>query len=101
MLSVCIVNWNTKVYLRECLASLAAYPPTSEEGGMEVIVVDKASSDGSAAMVTEEFPEVVLVASDVNHGYAAGNNIAMRRARGDAILLLNPDVRVLPGALEH
>jgi GT2 family glycosyltransferase len=93
MLSVCIVNWNTKVYLRECLASLTAYPPPDSEG-MEIVVVDNASSDDSAQMVAEEFPDVLLICASENLGYAEANNVALRRAVGDLLLLLNPDVRV-------
>jgi GT2 family glycosyltransferase len=99
LLSVCIVNWNTKTYLRECLASLAAHPPDGE--AMEVIVVDNASSDGSAGMAAEEFPDVDLLVARENIGYADANNLAMRRAVGDILLLLNPDVRVLPNALTN
>jgi GT2 family glycosyltransferase len=90
MLSVCIVNWNNKDYLRECLVSLAAYPPEGDE--LEVIVVDNASEDGSAQMVRNEFPKVILIANGENKGYAEGNNQALNRAQGQTLLLLNPDV---------
>ena len=96
-LSVCIVNWNTREYLRECLAALRDYPPVGDD--LEVIVVDNASTDGSAPMVADEFPGTVLVASAANLGYAEGNNLALARATGDALLLLNPDVIVRPGSL--
>ncbi|MBV9852743.1 MAG: glycosyltransferase family 2 protein [Armatimonadetes bacterium] len=97
MLSVCIVNWNTRDYLRGCLASLYAHPPQGEP--MEVIVVDNASDDGSAQMAATEFPQAVLIANANNTGYAEGNNQALARARGDVLLLLNPDVIVPPDAL--
>lgn len=97
MLSVLIVNWNTRDLLRACLRSLREHPAT---GGMETIVVDNASSDGSAEIVRAEFPEVVLVASEVNTGYARGNNLAFARATGDALLTLNPDTEVYPGTLD-
>ena len=93
-LSVCIVSWNTCGYLRECLTSLLAYPPAGDE--IEVIVVDNASSDGSAEMAAGEFPSVILLAETTNLGYAEGNNLALERATGDALLLLNPDVVVYP-----
>ena len=96
-LSVCIVNWNTCGYLRECLTSLLAYPPAGDE--IEVIVVDNASSDGSAEMAAGEFPSVILLAKATNLGYAEGNNQALARATGDALLLLNPDVVVHPSSL--
>ena len=59
LLSVCIVNWNTRDYLRECLTALFQYPPAGAE--MEVIVVDNASGDGSASMVAAEFASVSLL----------------------------------------
>ena len=96
-LSVCIVNWNTRDYLRECLAALTQYPPDGLE--MEILVVDNASSDGSALMVAAEFPAVYLTASAANLGYAEGNNLALASATGDALLLLNPDVVVHPESL--
>ena len=99
MLSVCIVNWNTRDYLRECLASLCA--SVSDNLEIEVIVVDNASEDGSAAMVTTEFPQVLLIANSENRGYAEGNNQALRLARGAYLLLLNPDVVVQPDSLAH
>lgn len=96
-LSVCIVNWNTRDYLRECLTSLLRYPP--EGGELEIIVVDNASADGSADMVATEFPGVLLLAETTNRGYAEGNNLALERATGDALLLLNPDIVVHPESL--
>ena len=96
-LSVCIVNWNTRDFLRECLTSLLHFPPVNDE--MEIIVVDNASADGSAEMVAAEFPDVLLIAFPANLGYAEGNNLALKRAGGDALLLLNPDVVVHPESL--
>jgi len=97
-LSICIVNWNTRDHLRECLRSIA---DTARELAPEVIVVDNASADGSAAMVRQEFPAVTLIANDENLKYARGNNQALERARGELKLLLNPDIVVLEGALEE
>lgn len=92
LLSVCIVNWNTREFLRACLRSLYMYPPLDAD--TEVIVVDNASSDGSADMARAEFPQATLIANNTNLGYAEGNNQALTRAQGDALLLLNPDVVV-------
>ncbi len=97
LLSVCIVNWNTRDYLRECLTALFAYPPQGTD--LEVIVVDNASVDGSAEMTAAEFPQVYLIASRENVGYAQGNNEALVRAKGDWVLLLNPDAVVRRSAL--
>jgi N-acetylglucosaminyl-diphospho-decaprenol L-rhamnosyltransferase len=99
LLSVCIVNWNTRDYLRECLTALYAHPP--QDDALEVIVVDNASVDGSADMVQAEFPQVILAASPKNLGYAQGNNEALKRAAGDWLLLLNPDVVVHPESLTN
>ncbi len=95
-LSVVIVNWNTRHVVADCLDSVLANLHTM---AAEVIVIDNASSDGSAEMVAREFPQVRLIANDANHGFAAANNQGMRVARGRFLLLLNPDTVVLPGAL--
>ncbi|MCL6475137.1 MAG: glycosyltransferase family 2 protein [Firmicutes bacterium] len=96
-LSVLIVNWNTRDLLRACLQSLRRHPPAEP---MEVWVLDNASRDGSAEMVQEEFPEVHLIASDWNLGYAAGNNRLIQQAQGEYLLLLNPDTEVTETALD-
>lgn len=88
MLSVLVVNWNTKTVLGECLESLKKHAPDSAH---EVLVLDNASADGSAEMVRHDHPWVRLVASETNLGYAAGNNALFARAEGDLLLTLNPD----------
>ena len=95
LISILIVNWNTRDLLRECLRSLRAQ---LHDWSHEIIVVDNASSDSSAEMVRREFPFVVLVANAENLGFARGNNQAYERARGAWIWLLNPDTQVLAGA---
>jgi GT2 family glycosyltransferase len=96
MLSILIVNWNTREHLRRCLESIYRHPPRIE---WEVIVVDNASSDGSAEMVAKDFPEVRLEASERNLGYAAGNNLAFNMARGSYLLTLNPDTEFFDDSL--
>lgn len=96
-LSILIVNWNTRELLRDCLQSLQTYPSSEP---MEVWVLDNASSDGSAQMVQTEFSTVNLLACERNLGYAAGNNLLLQRARGEYLLLLNPDTEVTEGALD-
>jgi len=88
MISVLIVNWNTKDKLRECLLSIGLFPP---EDPFEIIVVDNASNDKSAEMVRDEFPEIRLIEPGLNTGYARGNNIAFEAAKGEYLLTLNPD----------
>src|SRR6266540_1139455 len=87
LLSIVLVSFNTRDHLRRCLQSLFAY----QHGDFEVIVVDNASPDGSAAMVASEFPKVRLLRNARNDGFAIGANAGMRVAQGDVILLLNPD----------
>ncbi len=98
MLSVLIVNWNTRGHLRACLDSLFRHPSSEP---VEVIVVDNASEDGSAEMVANDFPTVRLIASDRNRGYASGNNAAFAVASGEWLLTLNPDTEVPEGALQN
>ncbi len=97
MLSILIVNWNTKDLLRVCLRSIEALPPSEE---FEIVVVDNASSDGSAQMVAQEFPSVHLVASPTNTGYAKGNNLAFARAKGEWLVTLNPDTEFFDESLD-
>ncbi len=96
-LSIIIVNWNTVDYLKACLRSIEINAPACE---YEVIMVDNASSDGSADMVRESFPGVKLIANETNEKYAVGNNIGIQESQGEHILLLNPDTKVKPGALD-
>jgi GT2 family glycosyltransferase len=90
MLSVLIVNWNTRDLLRACLNSLQRHLQDS----FEIIVVDNASDDNSEQMIRDEFPQVALIASSTNTGYAEGNNLAYQKARGEWIWLLNPDTEI-------
>jgi GT2 family glycosyltransferase len=83
-LSIIIVNWRTKDYLNRCLQSVRDNPPSAD---FEVIVVDNASGDGSAEMVSCEFPEVKLIANSQNRGYAEGNNQGIEASAGDYLLL--------------
>jgi len=99
-LSIAIVNWNVCALLRACLASLANCPGT-RSGAWEIVVVDNASTDGSVAMIRGEFPDVVLIESQENLGFAAGCEVAFRRSRVPFVLLLNPDTEVPAGAIEQ
>ena len=93
--SIVVVSYNTAALLRQCLASVRADVGPSRE----VFVVDNASTDGSAALVAAEFPEVHLIANDANVGFTRANNQALRIARGRHLLLLNPDAELRLGAL--
>lgn len=90
-LSIIIVSWNTKELLKQCLDSLVS--------NVEIIIVDNGSSDGSQEMVKEKFPEAILIENKENLGFAKGNNIGIRKAKGEYIMLLNPDTIVKKGAI--
>lgn len=88
VISIIIVNWNSKDYLRKCLTSLARFCPTVP---VEIIVVDGASFDGCGEMLAREFPAVQFIQSPDNVGFARANNLGARSAKGEFLLLLNPD----------
>lgn len=95
-LSVIIVSWNVRDLLRRCLASI---PGALDGLQAEVIVVDNGSRDETVKMVQAEFPEVALINHAENVGFAWANNEAIRKSRGDFLLILNPDTELPPGAL--
>lgn len=94
-LSIILVSYNTVALLRDCLASVEPQLGPHDE----VIVVDNASSDGSADMVKSSYPDTVLVASETNLGFGRANNHAISIAKSDLLWLLNPDTRLEPNAL--
>lgn len=96
-LSIIIVSYNTREMTLACLASVYAETKTP----FELIVVDNASSDGSAEAIAEAFPQATLIAEDVNHGFAPAHEIALRHASAPWLLLLNPDTVVLDRALDN
>ena len=99
-LSIVIVNWNVRDLLRRCLHSIiSSFQPPTSNFQIEVIVVDNASSDGSVAMVEEEFPQVRLIANSENVGFTVGNNQGIAASRGRYIMLLNPDTEIVGDAL--
>lgn len=95
--SILVISYNTRAMTLDCLRSLRAETTVPHE----VIVVDNASPDGSAAAIAEAFPDYRLIASPDNLGFAKGNNVAAEEARGDYILLLNPDTVVLERAIDR
>lgn len=94
--SIIIVNWNTKDLLRECVESIC-----SETSGIsyEIIVIDNASSDNSAKMIKQNYPEVRLIENRENLGFAAANNQGIDKALGRYLLLLNSDTLILDNAI--
>lgn len=96
-MSVIVVSYNTRQLLDDCLGSLlvADVPP----GGMEIIVVDNASADGSVEMVSGKYPQVILLPCNENLGFSAANNRGSAVARGEYLLFLNSDTVVYSDSL--
>lgn len=93
--SAIVLTWNGADYVAPCLSALLAQDPPP----VEVIVVDNASTDGTPDLVAGRFPGVRLIRNKRNLGFAAGNNVGLRAATGDLLLLLNQDTEVHPGLL--
>jgi GT2 family glycosyltransferase len=95
--SAVVLNYNGKRYLDTCLTALL---DQELDGGLEVLLVDNGSSDGSTEHVRERFPEVRLVEAGANLGFAAGNNVGIDQASGRYVVLINNDTRVRAGWLQ-
>lgn len=97
LISVCIANYNGMDVIDDCLRSVL-----DQMGGLavEILVHDDASSDGSAAYVREQYPQVRLMVSDTNVGFCVANNRMADQAKGQYLLLLNNDAALYPDALE-
>jgi N-acetylglucosaminyl-diphospho-decaprenol L-rhamnosyltransferase len=95
--SVIIVSYNTRDMTCACIESVLTYGQNVDQ---EVIVLDNVSSDGSADAISSRFPQVELIRSNENHGFGKGNNVAAKQAKGDYLLLLNPDTLLLDNAIE-
>jgi N-acetylglucosaminyl-diphospho-decaprenol L-rhamnosyltransferase len=96
MLSIVIVNWNTRGSLANCLLHLSE---AAEGLPFQTIVVDNDSEDGSEEMLRQVYPWVTCIPVERNLGYGAGVNLAIRRVRTPHVLLLNPDVVAEKGAI--
>jgi len=96
--SVVIVSWNARSFVLDCLKSL---PPLKNGLTMEIIVVDNASGDGTAEAIRESFPQVKLIESKTNLGFARGNNLGLESATGRYVCLVNPDVVVVEDCIER
>ncbi|MBQ2950256.1 MAG: glycosyltransferase family 2 protein [Prevotella sp.] len=90
-LTVIIVNYNVKFFVEQCLDSLERALDGIDS---EVFVVDNHSSDGSIEYLKPRFPKVIFIESNHNLGFARANNMAIRQAEGQYVLLLNPDTFV-------
>jgi N-acetylglucosaminyl-diphospho-decaprenol L-rhamnosyltransferase len=93
--SVVVVTWNAEAVIDDCLSSVF------DQGGenVDVLIVDNRSEDGTVEVVRRKFPRALIVIREANSGFASAANLGIRQVRGERILLLNPDARLLPGAL--
>ncbi len=97
-LSIIILSWNTKELLKQCLKSLVQSAKFKVQS--EIIVVDNGSTDGSPEMVKKEFPQAKLIQNKENLGFAKGNNLGLRQAQGEYIMLLNSDTIIQDKAID-
>ena len=97
-LGIVIIHYNTSADLDRCLESLAAYPPAAEH---QVVIVDNASSDAGLKDVHARYPDNLWIFNNDNVGYAKGGNQGMAAVEADYYLILNPDIVIQPGGLDH
>ncbi len=98
LLSIITVNYETPDYTLECIRSIYRNPPTC---GFEIILIDNGSKDESLELVRNEFPEVVCIKTGQNLGFARANNLGINNARGEFVLLLNSDTKILDNSLDR
>ena len=96
-ISIVIVNYNVKYFIRQCLQSIYKSKISAE---LEVIVVDNNSQDGSVAMIRNEFESVILIHNAENVGFSKANNQGFQKASGEFVLILNPDTIIEESTLE-
>ena len=95
-LSIIIVSYNTKDFLRECIDSIKK---NTKNLNYEIIVVDNASSDNSLRMLEEKFPDVITIKSKDNIGFSKANNLGVEKSKGKYVLFLNPDTVIYKDSL--
>jgi len=95
LVSIIILNYNAGDLLLNCIESVQK----SNYKNLEIIVVDNISSDNSQNKCKEKFPEILLIQNNKNFGYCEGNNIGIRSAKGDFIMILNPDTIIEPDTI--
>ena len=95
--SIVVLNYNAGKLLLDCIESV--FKTKNEK--FEVIVVDNISTDNSHKKCKEKFPEIHLIENKENLGYCEGNNVGIRNAKGEFIVILNPDTKVEPNWLEE
>jgi GT2 family glycosyltransferase len=95
--SIIIVNYNTKTFLKQCLESIFA---KTKDITFEIIVVDNNSTDGSQQMLKDEFPNIILIESSENLGFGRANNLGAKSATGKYLIFLNSDTILLNNAIK-
>jgi GT2 family glycosyltransferase len=99
IVSVVIITKDTKELLKSCLTSIQK-DTSLQSLGIETIIIDNASTDGTDSLVRDEFPDAVYIRNDINTGFAAAVNRAGHVSRGKYILFLNSDTLLIEGELE-
>jgi len=97
LVSVIVLNYNAGELLLNCIESIKK----SAYKNLEIIVVDNISTDKSQEICKEKYPDIKLIQNDENFGYCEGNNIGIRKAKGDFIMILNPDTIVEPNCIRE
>ena len=97
-LSIIIVNFETPDYTLECIRSVFKNPPSCP---FEVILIDNGSNDGSLELIRTETPDVIRIGTGQNLGFAKANNLGIRHARGEFVLLLNSDTKILDNSIDR
>ncbi len=97
-ISVVIVNYNVRDLLDSCIASV--YKANNNLYNIEIFLVDNNSVDGSVSHIRAKYPEVKIIANESNIGFSKANNLALRKAAGDYVLVLNPDTVLEEGTFE-
>jgi len=97
--SVVIVNYNVKDLADNCIASI--YKANDNKYKLEIFFVDNNSIDGSSEHISNKYPEVIIISNDKNIGFSKANNIALKRAQGKYLLILNPDTILEEGTFER
>jgi len=97
-LSILLVTYNHRDFILPCLRSLGLI---SGNLNPEIILVDNHSSDGTVQLVRQHFHQIRLIENSQNLGFARAVNQAFRESRGNLLLHLNPDIQILPGAIER
>ena len=96
-ISIIYVNWKSEAYIKESIDSVYEHTRGLQ---FEIIVVDNASPSGNVDMLKEHFPQITLIKSEKNLGFAGANNLGFQNSSGEIILFLNPDTKLMNPAID-